>query len=77
MSNQLLSVCCLSYNHEQYIEKCIKSIWNQNYDNIEILALDDGSSDGSINILNSLKGSQPCTNEGIFTKKYRQYRCKF
>lgn len=68
MSNQLLSVCCLSYNHEQYIEKCIKSIWNQNYDNIEILALDDGSSDGSINILNSLKEISPVPMK-VFSQK--------
>lgn len=68
MSNQLLSVCCLSYNHEQYIEKCIKSIWNQNYDNIEILALDDGSSDGSINILNSLKEVSPVPMK-VFSQK--------
>ena len=59
MRNKLLSVCCLSYNHAQFIEKCIKSIWNQDYDNIEILALDDGSTDDSINVLNSLKEISP------------------
>ena len=68
MSNKLLSVCCLSYNHEQYIEKCIKSIWNQNYDNIEILALDDGSTDNSINVLNSLKDISPIPMK-VFTQE--------
>ena len=68
MSNKLLSVCCLSYNHAQYIEKCIKSIWNQNYDNIEILALDDGSTDNSINVLNSLKDISPIPMK-VFTQE--------
>ena len=52
MNKKLISFCCLSYNHENYIEQCIRSIWNQNYKNIEILALDDGSKDNSVSILN-------------------------
>ena len=62
MSNKLISFCCLSYNHEKFIEKCIKSIWNQNLNNedIEIIALDDGSNDKSLQILNKLKNESPC-----------------
>lgn len=60
MNKGLLSVCCVSYNHAHYIERCIQSIWNQDYKNIEILALDDGSSDNSTEILNRLKDISPC-----------------
>ena len=60
MNRKLISFCCLSYNHENYIEQCIRSIWNQNYNNIEILALDDGSKDNSVSILNRLKVQSPC-----------------
>lgn len=60
LSNNLLSICCVSYNHSQYIERCIQSIWNQDYKNIEILALDDGSSDNSIEVLYKLKETSPC-----------------
>ncbi|MDR3113753.1 MAG: glycosyltransferase family 2 protein [Endomicrobium sp.] len=56
----LVSACCLSYNHCAYIEQTIKSLWEQNYKNIEIIVLDDGSSDGSVNILNDLKKISPC-----------------
>lgn len=59
-TKKLISFCCLSYNHENYIEQCIRSIWNQNYNNIEILALDDGSKDNSVSILNRLKEQSPC-----------------
>lgn len=51
----LVSVCIVSYNHERFIEYCINSIENQDYKNIEILVLDDGSKDNSIEILQNLK----------------------
>ena len=60
MNTQLLSFCCVSYNHEQFIEACIKSIWNNDYKNIEIFVLDDGSKDKSVEILKNLKEVSPC-----------------
>lgn len=60
MIPELLSFCCVSYNHEKYIESCIKSIWNNDYKNIEIFVLDDGSEDNSVNVLNGLKSISPC-----------------
>ena len=66
--NDLLSFCCVSYNHAQYIEECIKSIWNQDYKNIEILTLDDGSSDNSAEILKKLKEISPCPMTVIIQK---------
>lgn len=36
-NSPLLSFLCVSYNHEKFIEDCIKSIWNNDYKNIEIL----------------------------------------
>lgn len=56
----LVSICCVSYNHAEYIPEAVKSFWNQEYENIEILALDDGSSDGSLNILKRLEKQSPC-----------------
>lgn len=38
------------YNSEKYLDRCIQSILNQNYDNFEVLLIDDGSSDNSGNI---------------------------
>lgn len=56
----LVSVCVVSYNHEKFIEYCINSIWKQEYKNIEILVLDDGSVDNSVKICNELKKNSPC-----------------
>ena len=46
----LISVIVPIYNIESYIEKCIKSIICQTYDNLEILLIDDGSTDSSAEI---------------------------
>lgn len=43
----LISVIVPVYNVEHYLNKCIKSIINQKYTNLEILLIDDGSTDGS------------------------------
>lgn len=48
MENQLtalISVIVPAYNVENYLERCIKSLLNQIYSNIEILIIDDGSTD--------------------------------
>lgn len=51
-SNKLVSVIVPVYNSEEYLKKCIDSIINQSYRNIEILCIDDGSTDKSLEILN-------------------------
>lgn len=48
--NDLITVIVPVYNVEKYLEDCIKSIINQTYANIEIILVDDGSTDGSLNI---------------------------
>lgn len=60
-SKKLVSFCCLSYNHEKFIRKCMQSIWSQDYKNIEIIVLDDGSSDGSLRVINECKNESPCS----------------
>ncbi len=43
----LVSVVCLSYNHEKYVEKCLRSIATQTYPNFEIIFIDNDSGDES------------------------------
>lgn len=45
--NPLISVIVPIYNVGEYIEKCIKSIIEQSYSNLEIILVDDGSTDNS------------------------------
>lgn len=51
MSNILVSIIVPMYNSEKYIERCVKSLINQSYKNIEIILIDDGSKDKTIEIL--------------------------
>lgn len=44
--NPKVSVVIPVYKTEQYIDECVKSILDQDYDNLEIILVDDGSPDG-------------------------------
>lgn len=47
----LISVVVTCYNHEDYIEQCLRSIFKQSYRNIELFVLNDGSTDKSAQII--------------------------
>lgn len=47
----LVSVVLPCYNHEEYVAEAIESIRDQTYKNIEILAGDDGSADGTASVM--------------------------
>lgn len=47
IKNPLVSVVVPIYNVEQYLERCLNSIVNQTYKNLEIILVDDGSTDSS------------------------------
>ena len=49
--NKLVSVAIVNWNGEKYLYKCIKSLLEQNYKNIEIIIIDNDSTDNSINII--------------------------
>lgn len=46
----MISIIVPVYNIEKYIEKCIRSILNQSFKKIEVILVDDGSTDGSLAI---------------------------
>jgi len=48
--NPLISIIVPVYNIAKYLERCVNSIINQSYENIEIILVDDGSTDNSSQI---------------------------
>ena len=51
----LVSVIMPVYNRANIIERAINSVLNQNYENLELIIIDDGSTDNTINIINNIK----------------------
>lgn len=58
--SELISVIMPVYNVEIYLSKCLKSVINQTYENLEIILVDDGSSD---------KSGQICDEFAIYDKR--------
>lgn len=51
MENKLISIIIPLYNNEKFIGKCLDSVINQIYSNIEVIVVNDGSTDNSGNIV--------------------------
>jgi glycosyltransferase involved in cell wall biosynthesis len=51
----LISVVIPNYNNAQFIKECIESVLSQSLKNIELIIVDDFSTDNSIEIVNSIK----------------------
>ena len=54
-----VSVIVPAYNAEKTIERCVGSILSQEYKDLELIVLDDGSSDGTATILDTLAREDP------------------
>lgn len=55
MSGKLVSVCMNVYNAEDYIVAAINSVINQTYKNLQIIIVDDDSTDNTLNLIKSIK----------------------
>ena len=51
MGSPFLSIIIPVFNVEGYLAQCLDSIFNQGIDDVEVIAVNDGSSDGSVSIL--------------------------
>ena len=60
--NPIVSIGIPVYNVEPYIEKCLLSVLNQTYQNLEILVVDDLGTDNSMQIVERLQLSHPLSN---------------
>ncbi len=58
MKNNKISVIVAVYNTEKYVKKCIESLLNQTYDNIEIVVVEDCSTDNSKKVIQKYKDNK-------------------
>ncbi len=59
INNTLVSVAIITYNQKEYLNMCIESVLAQDYENIEIVVADDGSTDGIQEMLKVYKEKYP------------------
>ena len=78
MSQSLISVIVPVYNVKEYLNTCVESILNQTMKNLEVILVDDGSTDGSgenlrflckdryqVQVLHTKNSGQAARNRGI------------
>ena len=79
MNKRLLSIIVPVYNAEEFLEQCLNSIFTQSLKNIEVIIVNDGSTDGSLDIINKFKQknnnlvlvNQP--NQGVIKARINGY----
>lgn len=59
MAAPLVTVICLCYNQKRFLQEAIKSVINQSYSPIQLIVVDDASTDGSPETINQLKTQYP------------------
>ena len=59
MNDPFISLIIPIYNVREYIEQCLDSVIAQDYENFEILLVDDGSTDGSEAVCDSYADKDP------------------
>ena len=62
MADPLISVIITNYNYGRYVSKAIRSVFNQSYQNIEIIIINDGSTDNSDQVIKETIRSGPKKN---------------
>lgn len=67
MSNEKISIIVPCYNVENYIVKCINSIKEQTYNNLEVLMINDGSKDSTEDIIKEM-----IKNDNRFSYYYKE-----
>lgn len=56
--NSIVTVIVPVYNCCKYIYKCVLSILNQDYPYLDVIVIDDSSTDNSFNIVNQIKDAR-------------------
>ena len=69
----MITVIIPIYNVSKYLKNCLESVINQTYKNLEIICINDGSTDNSLQILKEYKEKYPEKNIVIIDGSFKQF----
>jgi len=69
MESPLVSIVCLCYNHERFVEEALESVLRQTYSNIQVIIVDDCSIDESVSRIKRIINQHPQKIEYFFLKQ--------
>jgi glycosyltransferase involved in cell wall biosynthesis len=75
MESPLVSIVCLCYNHERFVEEAVKSVIGQTYPYVEVIIVDDCSTDGSVSVIQRVIGEYS-QNIHLLLLKHNLGNCK-
>ncbi len=64
-ANPLVSVVVPSYNHAAFVVACLQSVYRQTWARVELIVIDDGSTDGSVELIRESLKSCPFPHQFI------------
>ena len=68
-----VSVIVPVYNTSKFLEKCLNSLINQTLQDIEIICINDGSTDNSLEILEKISKSAPPRNSVLLRLQIKEF----
>jgi len=70
----VISIITPTYNHEKYIEECIRSVLKQDYQNWEMIIVDDASTDNTVKVIEKYEREDSRIKLIIHEENYGPYR---
>ena len=67
MANEVISIIIPVYKAEKYLDRCLNSVLNQTFRDLEVILIDDGSPDRSPQLCDewALKDPRSCAMSGL------------
>lgn len=59
MKIPLVSVICICFNHARFVQEALLSVFSQTYSNLELIVVDDASSDNSVSVISEVLATHP------------------
>ena len=76
MEPPIVSVICISYNHEAFVYKALSSLRNQHYHHVEVIVIDDCSTDQTQKEIQRFIEDHPNMNWSVIFNTTNQGNCK-